>query len=78
MANEQRKQTGTNDPANRPNQPGQNPSGQPGQSGQKNPKQQNPGDRRSDEWSDTGSRPGQNDPSRQRDDDDMEDMENPA
>jgi hypothetical protein len=42
MANEQKKQTGTTDPSNRPNQPGQNPSG--GSS-------QNPG-RRSDEWSD--------------------------
>jgi hypothetical protein len=68
MANEQRRQTGTNDPANRPNQPGQG--------------QQNPGDRRSDDWADKSQnpknpRPGQSDPSR-RDDDDMEETEDPA
>ncbi|HEX7779290.1 MAG TPA: hypothetical protein VF424_08640 [Vicinamibacterales bacterium] len=72
MANEPKKQTGTD----RPGQPRQNPSG--GSSQQ--PGQQNPG-RRSDEWSDKGgTRPSNpNDPSRRRDDDDdMEESENPA
>ena len=72
MANEQKKQSGTD----RPGQPRQNPSGGSPQQ----PGQQNPGNRRSDEWSDKGgTRPSNpNDPSRRRDDDDMEESENPA
>jgi hypothetical protein len=75
MANEQKKQTGT-DP-DRPGQPRQNPSGGSYQPGQ----EQNPRDSRSDEWSDRGgTRPSTpNDPSRRRDDDDLEEeTENPA
>jgi hypothetical protein len=73
MANEQKRQTGTD----RPGQPRQNPSGGSPQQ----PGQQNPGSRRSDEWSDKGgTRPSNpNEPSRRRDDeDDMEESENPA
>lgn len=74
MANEPKKQIGT-DP-NRPGQPRQNPSGGSNQPG----RQENPGNRRSDEWSDKGTRPSNpNDPSRRPDDDDdMDESENPA
>jgi hypothetical protein len=80
MANEQKKQTGTTNPANRPNQPGQNPSG--GSTGSR-PGQQNPG-RRSDEWSDRGgSKKTPSDPSRKGgmgDDSDLDtdESDNPA
>jgi hypothetical protein len=77
MANEPKKQTGTTDPSNRPNKPGQNPSGgsQPGQ--------QNPGGRRSDDWSDKGRSNRPSDPSRKGgmgDDSDLDtdESENPA
>jgi hypothetical protein len=79
MANEPKKQTGTTDP-NRPNKPGQNPSG--GSSGSQ-PGQQNPGGRRSDEWSDKGRSNRPSDPSRKGgmgDDSDLDtdESENPA
>jgi hypothetical protein len=71
MANEPKRPTD-------PNRPGQHPSG--GSSSQ--PGQQNPGSRRSDEWSDKGgtSPSNPNDPSRRNDDDveDMDESENPA
>jgi hypothetical protein len=71
MANEQKK------PTDRPNQPGQNPSGgsRGYQPGQQNPSGQNPS-RRSDKWSDKGTRT-PNQPSRQGDGD-MDEEENPA